>query len=208
MPFDTWIIYVATVLAFMSTPGPSQLLMLTNSMTHGFKPALATAAGDLTANALQMLAAALGLAAILSASQHALTLIKWAGAAYLCWMGIKMILSAEKKKTVQAEKSHSLKKLWLQGFITSAANPKAVVFFAAFLPQFVSAEGSFALQYSVLAVTYLLIDGVFLSGYGAGASWIASKLKGAGRNWVNRLGGIFMIGAAELLSLKTMREAT
>jgi threonine/homoserine/homoserine lactone efflux protein len=208
MPFETWIIYVATVLAFMSTPGPSQLLMLTNSMTHGFKPALATAAGDLTANALQMLAAALGLAAILSASQHALTVIKWAGAAYLCWMGIKMILSAEKKKTMQAEESHSLKKLWLQGFFTSAANPKAVVFFAAFLPQFVSAEGSFALQYSVLAVTYLLIDGVFLSGYGAGASWIASKLKGAGRIWVNRLGGVFMIGAAVLLSLKTMREAT
>ncbi|MEO1143609.1 MAG: hypothetical protein AAFW66_14920 [Pseudomonadota bacterium] len=62
MTFEVWMLYVATVLAFMSTPGPSQLLMLSNSGTHGFRRALSTAAGDLTANAFQMLAAGLGLA--------------------------------------------------------------------------------------------------------------------------------------------------
>ena len=69
MTLETWIIYIGTVLAFMITPGPSHLLMLTNSMNHGFKPSLATAAGDLSANALQMLAASLRLAAIIIASQ-------------------------------------------------------------------------------------------------------------------------------------------
>ena len=68
MTFETWAIYVLTVLALMSTPGPSQLLMLSNSGAHGFGRALSTAAGDLTANALQMLAAGLGLAAIIAAS--------------------------------------------------------------------------------------------------------------------------------------------
>ena len=71
MPFETWMLYVLTVLALMSTPGPSQLLMLTNSGVHGFRRSLATAARDLSANALQMLAAGLGLAAIIAASATA-----------------------------------------------------------------------------------------------------------------------------------------
>ena len=91
MPFEVWTLYVATVLAMMITPGPSQLLMLSNSGVHGFRRATATAAGDLTANALQMLAAGLGLAAVIAASGAALTLIKWAGVAYLIWLGARMI---------------------------------------------------------------------------------------------------------------------
>jgi len=67
MTLETWMIYVATVLALMSTPGPSQLLILTNSIAHRFRQSLATSAGDLTANALQMLAAGLGLAALIAA---------------------------------------------------------------------------------------------------------------------------------------------
>ena len=95
MTLDTWTLYVATVLALMSTPGPSQLLMLSNSATHGFRRALFTAAGDLSANALQMLAAGLGLAAIIAASGAALTVIKWAGVVYLIWLGVRMILRAQ-----------------------------------------------------------------------------------------------------------------
>ncbi len=94
MQFDIWMIYVATVLALMSTPGPSQLLMLSNAMSHGFCRSLATATGDLSANALQMLAAGLGLAAILAASGQALGIIKWFGVAYLIWLGIRMIRKA------------------------------------------------------------------------------------------------------------------
>lgn len=95
MSMDVWIIYVLTVLALMSTPGPSQLLMLTNSGVHGFQRSLATAAGDLTANALQMLAAGLGLAAIIAASATALGVIKWAGVAYLIFLGVRMIRNAK-----------------------------------------------------------------------------------------------------------------
>ena len=113
MSFEIWLAYLATVLAFMITPGPSHLLMLSNSMTHGFRPSLATAAGDLTANALQMLAAGLGLAAILVTSQNALTIIKWAGVAYLIWMGFRMWRNASHAKTTAgAAPSASLKILW------------------------------------------------------------------------------------------------
>lgn len=94
MALEVWLLYATTVLAFMVTPGPSHLLMLSNAMSHGFHRSLATAAGDLTANALQMLAAGIGLAALLVASQGALTIVKWAGVAYLIWMGLRMWLRA------------------------------------------------------------------------------------------------------------------
>ena len=209
MPFETWLTYVATVLVFMSTPGPSHLLMLSNSMMHGFRRSLATAAGDLSANALQMLAAGLGLAAIIIASQHALTIIKWLGAAYLLWLGIKMFVQAggksgSGKPAVRAK----LKTLWLQGFLTSAANPKAVVFFAALFPQFIDADAAFTAQFAILSATYIVIDGLFLSGYGAGADWLTKRLNGNASILMKRLGGIFLIGAAVLLGLKTLREAS
>lgn len=206
MPIETWIIYLLTVLALMSTPGPSQLLMLSNSGVHGFRRSLATAAGDLSANALQMLAAGLGLAAVVAASATALTVIKWAGVVYLIWLGLRMIRSAKPDDTSQHthRPKASLKALWLQGFFTSAANPKAVVFFAALFPQFISADAAFWPQFLILSATYILMDGLFLSAYGVGSSWIVARFKGNARLWVERVGGSFMIGAAVLLGLKSI----
>ncbi|MDJ0823965.1 MAG: LysE family translocator [Rhodobacter sp.] len=206
MPIDTWTLYVATVLALMSTPGPSQLLMLTNSGVHGFRRSLATAAGDLTANALQMLAAGLGLAAIIAASATALTIIKWAGVAYLIWLGIRMIRRAKPDDPSEnvSRRSASMGNLWLQGFLTSAANPKAVVFFAALFPQFISAEAAFWPQFLILSATYIVMDGAFLTAYGLGSSWVVARFKGNARVWVERVGGGFMIGAAVLLGLKSI----
>ena len=208
MTFETWLIYVATVLALMSTPGPSQLLMLSNSGTHGFRRALSTAAGDLSANMLQMLAAGLGLAAVIAASATALSVIKWAGVAYLIWLGARMILKAKANDpNTRAEQAEvSARALWMQGFITSAANPKAVVFFAALFPQFISAEAAFWPQFLILSATYLAMDGAFLCAYGGSASWIAARFKGAAKLWIERLGGGFMIAAAVLLGLKSVTD--
>ena len=91
MTLETWFAFVATVFALMITPGPSQLLMLSNSAKHGLARSTATALGDLTANALQMLAAGLGLAAVLAASENALMVIKWSGVLYLVLLGARMI---------------------------------------------------------------------------------------------------------------------
>ena len=208
MTFEIWTLYVATVLALMSTPGPSQLLMLSNSGSHGFRRALFTAAGDLTANALQMLAAGLGLAAILAASGTALTVIKWAGVAYLIWLGIRMIRSAkpDDPKLKGNRQEVSLRSLWSQGFVTSAANPKAVVFFAALFPQFISSDIAFWPQFLILSATYIVMDGLFLSAYGFSASWIAARFRGTARVWIERIGGGFMIGAAVLLGLKSIAQ--
>lgn len=209
MTLEIWLLYVTTVLAFMATPGPSHLLMLSNAMSHGFHRSLATAAGDLTANALQMLAAGLGLAALLVASQGALTVVKWAGVAYLTWMGLRMWMRASAARHGRPPAtSAKLKTLWLQGFVTSAANPKAVVFFAALFPQFIQADGNFWLQFFILSATYIAIDGLFLASYGAGAGWLSKRVKQAGKAMLDRVGACFLVGAAVLLGLKTLREAS
>jgi threonine/homoserine/homoserine lactone efflux protein len=206
MTFDIWTIYAATVLALMSTPGPSQLLMLSNSGAHGLRRSLSTAAGDLSANALQMLAAGLGLVALIATSGAALAIIKWAGVVYLIWLGVRMIRKAKPDDTETRGRKHSMSlgNLWMQGFMTSAANPKAVVFFAALFPQFISADHAFWPQFFILSATYIVMDGLFLSAYGAGASWIAARFKGTAKVWIERIGGSFMIVAAILLGLKSV----
>ena len=206
MSLDVWTLYIATVLALMSTPGPSQLLMLTNSGVHGFRRSLATATGDLSANALQMLAAGLGLAAVIATSAAALAVIKWAGVAYLIWLGIRMIRRAKPDDPGfdGRRAKASLRNLWMQGFLTSAANPKAVVFFAALFPQFITAQSPFWPQFLILSATYIVLDGLFLSAYGLGSSWIVARFKGNARVWIERIGGGFMIGAAVLLGLKSI----
>ncbi|MEX0328772.1 MAG: LysE family translocator [Ruegeria sp.] len=207
MSFETWITYVATVLLLMSTPGPSQLLMLSNSATNGLRRGMFTAAGDLTANFLQMLAAGLGLAAILAASGTALTVIKWLGVAYLVFLGLKQILKARASASETAPRA-SRKALWMQGFVTSAANPKAVVFFAALFPLFIDGALPFWPQFAMLSATYLIIDGLFLTAYGGSASWLARRLQGPAKLWLDRIGGSFMILAAVLLGFKSLRTAS
>ncbi len=204
MSTEIYLGYFVTVLLLMSTPGPSHLLMLSNSMSHGFNRSWATAFGDLTANLLQMLAAGIGLAAVLVSSAQLFNLVKWFGVAYLVWLGVKLIRSKAIAGSQSSAPLRSKKQLWWQGFVTSAANPKAVVFFAALFPQFIDQSQAFWPQFSILAATYLLIDGVFLTGYGVAASWLGQRLEGAGRVWLDRLGGGFLIGAAILLGLRSI----
>ena len=158
MTLETWLLYIGTVLIFMSTPGPSHLLMLSVSMSHGFKKSLATAAGDLTANAIQMLLAGLGLAALVTGSQYGFSIVKWAGVSYLIWIGLRQIIASFNRVIDSPEVSEvSLLRLWLRGFITSAANPKAVVFFAALFPQFLDPGHALLPQIGILGLSYIFI---------------------------------------------------
>jgi len=203
MTSETWLLYVGTVLIFMSTPGPSHLLMLSVSMSNGFHRSLATAAGDLSANAIQILLAGLGLAAVVTASRYGFTVIKWAGVSYLVWMGIRQIAASFRGKTASTDVPViALRQLWFRGFVTSAANPKAVVFFAALFPQFLDPQHSLIPQITILGATYIVIDGLFLVSYGKGASWIAQRLRSHYRVWVDRAAGASLIAAAVLLGLR------
>lgn len=204
MTLDVWLFYVGTILLFMSSPGPSHLLMISVSMINGFKRSLATAAGDLTANVIQILLAGFGLAAAIMSTQYGFSIIKWLGIAYLVWIGLKTIIASFKQQnTEQAYPVASLKSLWFRGFVTSAANPKAVVFFAALFPQFINSEAPIFIQILILGSTYIIVDGLFLASYGKGASWIARRISNHFKNWIERVSGAGLILTAILLGLRS-----
>ncbi len=202
MTVEIWLAYVTTLLIFMSTPGPSHMLMLSNSMTSGFRSALATLAGDLTANTLQILIVAVGLVALVRASPQFFVIVKWFGVAYLVLTGILIFRRRIDPEIVSGHDSRSPKTLYLQGFITSATNPKAIVFFAALLPQFINTSLPTGEQFLLLGATYIIVDGCFLSVYGAFSAWIAARFRHYIGHHMNRVSGLLFVVAALLLGLK------
>ena len=198
------------VTAFLVCLAPGIGVVYTMSMTlgGGWRAGAFAVIGCTLATVVHLAAAMAGLAAVLHTSALLFQAIKWAGVAYLVWLGVGMIRRARAADPglAQARSRASLKALWLQGFLTSAANPKAVVFFAALFPQFITAEAAFWPQLMILSATYIVIDGCFLSAYGGSAGWIAARFKGPARLWIERVGGGFMIGAAVLLGLKTIGQ--
>ncbi|WP_339782834.1 LysE family translocator [uncultured Marinobacter sp.] len=205
MELEIWYLYVGTVLILMSTPGPSQLLILSNSLSSGFPRSAYTAAGDLTANLIQMIIATVGLAYLIHSNENLITTIKWIGVGYLLYMGlISVYRKAPPSLEVKGEKRvRSSSSLYFQGFIVSALNPKAVIFFAALFPQFIDSTRSVVPQFCILSATYLLLDGLFLMTYAI----LASRLS----NWLSRdnpllrLGpGFLLIAVAVGLAMKTV----
>ncbi|MFT4715170.1 MAG: homoserine/homoserine lactone efflux protein [Paracoccaceae bacterium] len=206
MPLEIYLIYLAAVAAFFATPpDTSQLLIISNSIRHGLKKSIWTISGDLSANCIQMVAAAFGLAAIIATSASAFLWIKWLGVAYLAWIGIQLIRSKETDQDMQASKAGTAFRLYRQGFITSMANPFAVVFFGALFPQFINPALPITPQLLVLGTTYIVIDGAILLLWGWLGLRAANGLQRMSVGVVNKICGGLMIGAAILLGSKDLQ---
>ncbi|MGC1496921.1 MAG: LysE family translocator [Sulfitobacter sp.] len=203
MALETYMIYLAAVAVFFATPpDTSQLLIISNSVRHGLRRSAYTIAGDLTANSLQMTGAAFGLAAIIATSASAFLWIKWLGVAYLVWIGAQLILSKEQKDDVAANTSGQSFWLFRQGFVTSMANPFAVVFFGALFPQFIDPALPVLPQLFILGVTYIIVDGAILLLWGWLGVRAANALTQFSFGMVNKVCGALMIAAAALLASK------
>ncbi|MEE8280743.1 MAG: LysE family translocator [Gammaproteobacteria bacterium] len=205
MTTELWLAYLTTVLILMSTPGPSHLLMLSNSLGNGFNRSLATAAGDLSANIVQMTVASLGLVSLIHSSQEFFVVIKWVGVSYLIFMGVTKFRKRFDPSVAVLSRVRTLRSLYWQGFMTSAANPKAVIFFAALFPQFVNPAGQTGKQFVILGVTYLVVDACFLTVYGGFAGWIESRFRHQVGHHMNQISGALLVGAAILLGLKEIK---
>lgn len=203
MVIETYLIYLAAVAVFFATPpDTSQLLIISNSIRHGLRRSVFTIAGDLTANCLQMTGAAFGLAAIIATSASAFVWIKWLGVAYLVWIGLQLILSKEQAREADASGSGQPARLFRQGFVTSMANPFAVVFFGALFPQFIDPTAAVLPQLLILGVTYIVVDGAILLMWGWIGIRAATALKRFSFGLVNKVCGSLMIAAAALLASK------
>ncbi len=150
MSFNFILLFSMTVFVASIIPGPSMLLALTHGMQHGVKRTIASALGNVTVTIIQASVSITGLGTILIASETTFQLVKWAGAAYLIYMGISMLFSSKSSLSPSelsySNKRNSLKKMYLQAAFVTAGNPKAIVFFTAVFPQFIDPHTAYLSQ--------------------------------------------------------------
>lgn len=183
------------------TPGPSILLGMVHALKFGTRRTLYTAFGDISANMIQMVLVAVGLGVIVANSALAFQLIKWAGVAVLIYMAVKMWRSAPKLPEPGApEPSAHPTRLFASGFAVAFSNPKALVFFTAFFPQFIDPAAPFVPQLSIMCPTMAALDFTFVMIYAVGAKRCFGFLRKHPR-LLNRAGGSMLVAAAGLLSV-------
>ncbi len=195
--------FIGTVLIIAFTPGPSVLLATANSMNHGAKKTIGTILGDLSANTIQIILSSLGLATIINSSGDLFNMIKWLGVAYLIYMGLTKIFSQRSALHLSKKKKEkTFFNLYLEGFLMSASNPKAIVFLAAFFPLFIDQQLPFLPQVFMLGMLYLMIDGISLLIYVYFASRLKNYLEDQEKiHFQNRIIGGLLIFSGVMLSM-------
>ena len=205
---DFWL-FVISGLVLNITPGPDTAYIVGRSAQFGWRGGAAAALGISTGCLVHVFACAVGLSALLAASATAFNLIKWAGAAYLCFIGVRMLLArgdAPVETPSRENGAMSPSKVFWQGALTNILNPKVALFFLAFLPQFVDASAPHkALAFLVLGLTFICNGTIWCLGVAAFSAKTASRFRRSGRTmrWINRaLGGMFVFLGARLALLQ------
>ena len=203
MELSIWLSFVGAAIILTITPGPSVLLATANSMKYGKGKTIGTIAGDLTANLCQIILASIGLATIIISSGELFQIIKWCGVVYLIFIGItKIMVKPQMKLSSDKNESSSFSKLFTEGFLMSAANPKAIVFFAAFFPLFLNETIPIIPQIVILAITFLMIDGLSLFIYAIFAEKLKFYLENQEKvHLQNRIVGGLLILSGIMLSM-------
>ena len=200
MSLDFILIYATTVFVASIIPGPSMLLALTHGIQFGAKRTIFSALGNLTVTIIQASISIAGLGAILLTSQTAFQIIKFAGAAYLIYLGVGLLLSPEisdkyNKRTNKTLKT-PLRKMYLQAAYVTAGNPKAIVFFTAIFPQFISPKAPYASQIMILMSIGCIISFSCFMIYAIGGQKLIAVFSSANvGKYINKIIGGTFIGA-------------
>ena len=148
-------LFVAAALVLLAVPGPAVLCIVTQSITHGWRAGVVSCAGVFTGTLVHVGAATIGLSALLASSATAFDVVKYAGAAYLIYVGVRRLAGRERELTPEMGATRSHASLYRQGVVVNVLNPKTALFFLAFLPQFVDpSRGSAALQILFLGLLF------------------------------------------------------
>ena len=190
--------FLAITVILILTPGPVVTLVISTSATKGVRAGLITVAGTSSGNAILLLAIALGLNWVLSHAVYLFELLRWAGAAYLIWLGIQAWRHAGQVQSVSP--GHHVH--FFRGFLVALSNPKTIVFFTAFLPQFVDPALPAAPQLAVMCVVSVLMavlsDSCWAIAAGMGRAWF---MKPARAKLLGRASGLTLLGGGIWLSL-------
>ncbi len=207
MPLDLWLTFVAATAAMMLIPGPTVMLVLSYALSKGRSVAVASAGGVALGDFIAMSASLAGLGALVLTSATLFTALKWVGAAYLVWLGIKLIRSAPSKGMAVPPADVSAKHVFRHAAVVTALNPKAIAFFIAFVPQFIRPEAPLAPQFAILITTFVTMGGLNALLY----ALLADRLRQViGRpsviTWITRGGGVALISMGVLTA--TLRRTT
>ncbi len=192
MAWHTWLIYLIAAVGLSLTPGPNSLLALTNGALHGHRRTLWTVAGGALGFVAVIALSMLGIGALLQASASALLVLKWVGGAYLVWLGIQLWRAPPLQLQPSADTPFARRsQLFRQGLFAAVSNPKALLFYGAFLPQFLDPARSLWLQFAVMAGTFAAIECVVEYLLARMAHRIRPKLERYGKRFNRVCGGAF-----------------
>ena len=212
MPVDpaTLLAFAAASAVLLAVPGPTIIMVISQALAHGHRVAFASVLGVGLGDLLCATLSLIGVGTVLAASAYAFTLIKWVGAAYLIWIGISMWRAPVTPLELDQDNMSAKSKSWpvfRDAFLVTLFNPKGIVFFLAFVPQFISPEESFAPQAAVLASVFVVLGIANAAAY--------ALLAGSARQWIRqpnilriatRAGAAFLISAG--LASLFIRRAT
>jgi len=199
-------LFIFAVVAFVgiATPGPTVLLALTNGSRFGVRASLPGMVGAVLSDFILISAVAVGLGALLAASEFWFSVVKWVGVLYLAYLGIRLLRSqgtlAVPVEGASFESSSKLA-IFLRSFLVAVTNPKGYLFFSAFLPQFIVPTEPQLPQYAVLAVTFAAIDFLVMLAYALAGVQAIRFLKARGVLWLDRLCGGALLALAGSLAL-------
>lgn len=200
MSFELWFAFAAASAALLAVPGPTVMLVVSYALGHGRGSGWATVPGVTLGDFAAMTVSLLGAGAVLAASATLFTVLKLAGAAYLIWLGIKLWRAEPVLDDVQAAASGvPASAMFRNAFVVTALNPKGIVFFVAFVPQFVDPAAAVLPQFAILEVTFLVMAAANVAVWAVLAGHMRSRFKRPETlKLVNRTGASFLIGAGVL----------
>ena len=203
MSFESWAAFAAASAVLLVIPGPTILLVVSYALGQGWRTALpmavGVALGDFTAMTLSML----GIGALLAASATVFTILKWIGAAYLIYLGIKLFRAGGSLDAKPRTDAASAAKMMAHAWIVTALNPKSITFFVAFLPQFLDRNGDFWTQMLVFELTFLTLAFANAFGYALVASRARSVVSNPRAIRIfNRTGGTLLVGAGVAVAVR------
>jgi threonine/homoserine/homoserine lactone efflux protein len=211
MSLHTWWLYVATVFVISAIPGPNMLVVMANSAQYTLRRATATMAGCLSALVLMLSVSAAGLGVFLKAWPTMFDALRLIGAAYLIYLGVKSWRAkvddrpntdAASDREASAKAARSLGALYRNGFLVASSNPKAILFAAALLPQFIDASKATLPQFGILVVTFAVIEVSWYFVYAICGARIGATLKsGRVARAFNRLTGGVFVGFGAMMAL-------
>jgi RhtB (resistance to homoserine/threonine) family protein len=207
--FQHLLLFIAAGWLLNLTPGPDVLYIVTNSLRAGARAGIIAGLGITAGCFVHIFAAAVGVSVLLATSATAFTMLKWMGAAYLLWIGIKILFSRRPQATTDlravatSEPQRPLKAIFIGGFWTNVLNPKVAIFFLAFVPQFITPDAaSPALAFAMLGVLFNLNAIPVSVGWALLAAWMAKRdAVQRGMHWLDRAAGVMFIGFGIKLAL-------